>query len=221
MVKVVQHDVSFKWMTPNILEEIESATRTCYKSEDKICEGSAEKIFNQVVKQSHHDSVSEHGVISIHVNATDRATLGQITRHRLFSFSVESQRYCNYTKDKFGNEVLFVQPVELPDVDSDGYFAWHTAMVSCESIYFSMIKDMKIKPEVARSVLPNSTKTEFRITGNVRVWRNFFKLRMSKHAQADIRHLANLIYDEMINNGVPSILFDDIIPFTKEELENA
>lgn len=210
MVKVLtEQKIHFRWATPNIAEEIESATRTCYKSEDKICDGSAEKLYAQVVKQEHHDSVSEHGVISMHVDVTDRATLGQITRHRLYSFSVESQRYCNYSKGKFGSEIQVVKPIGLVEGTLE-YNTWLESMCNAEQSYFELV-NLKVKPETARMVLPNSTKTEFRITGNVRVWRNFFKLRMSNHAQAEIRHLANLLYDSMIDNGIPAFLFDDII----------
>lgn len=210
MVKIIQHKAEIEFADPRALSLIERATRTCYKSEDYIKEGSAEKLFNQVVKQTHHDSVSEHATVTVRV-FTDRATMAQISRHRSLSLSVESQRYCNYTKAKFGEEIVVVQPVEIQDEDSDAYFAWHTAMVSCESIYFSMVKDMKQKPEVARFVLPNSAKTEMVITGNIRAWRGFFKLRMSSHAQADIRHLAHLIHKEMLANGVSPIFFDDIV----------
>jgi thymidylate synthase (FAD) len=67
------------------------------------------------------------------------------------------------------------------------------------------------KPEVARSVLPNCTKTEIVMTGNVRSWRQFLSLRASGHAQKDVQHLSKLIYETFIDNDIPSYLFDDII----------
>jgi thymidylate synthase (FAD) len=205
---IVKQKAEFLWATPNIAETIEAATRTCYKSEDKIKPGSAEKLYNQVVKQSHHDSVSEHAIISLRIT-TDRATLAQFTRHRLFSYSVESQRYVNYAKEKFGNEIQVIQPFNIPD-KTEVFEIWREAMMDAEKSYFALI-NRKVNPETARMVLPNSTKVEFVVTGNVRVWRNFFSLRMGSHAQADIRDLANKIYQQMLNNNIPSFLFDDII----------
>lgn len=208
MVKIVEQEAKFRWATPEIGLSIEEGTRTCYKSEDKMCEGSDERLFNQVVKQSHHDSVSEHGVISMRI-ITDRATLAQFTRHRLFSFSVESQRYCNYSKGKFGGEITCIKPHDL-DEDTTSYRIWLYALIDAERAYFDLV-NAKVKPETARMVLPNSTKVEFVVTGNVRVWRNFFSLRLGSHAQADIRELTKKIYQQMMDNGVPSYLFDDIV----------
>lgn len=208
-MKLVEQKAEFIWATPDIAENIEKATRTCYKSEDKISEGSAQRLYNQVVKQSHHDSVSEHGVISMRFT-TDRATLAQVTRHRLFSFSVESQRYVNYTKGKFGSQIQVIKPYSLTE-GTEAYEIWKNAVEASEKAYFELVA-LKTKPETARMVLPNSTKVEFVITGNIRVWRNFLSLRLGSHAQSDIRHLAGLVYEEMKANGIPSFLFDDIIP---------
>lgn len=208
-MKIVEQKAEFLWCTPNITEGIEQATRTCYKSHNLAKDGSAEKLFNQVVKQSHHDSVSEHGSVSFQL-VTDRAVLAQLTRHRIgTSFSVESQRYCNYSKDKFGNDVTFIVPEGI-STDSETYFTWRHAMYHAENSYFKLIKE-GLKPEVARSVLPNSTKVELTFTANIRALRHLFELRMSNHAQADIRHLCTLMYDAMTLNGVPAFLFSDIV----------
>jgi thymidylate synthase (FAD) len=208
MPNIIEPKVQFITKTPMLAETIEHATRTCYKSHDLTKEGSAERLFNQIVKQSHHDSVSEHASVTVHIT-TDRATMAQFTRHRIgFAYSIESQRYCNYTKDKFGNEVSFVRPRGLKE-GSGGYIVWYYAMKAAENYYFELLKE-KVKPETARYVLPNSTKVEMTVTGNIRAWRNFFKLRADGHAQIDIRHLSKLIYDQMIENGVPKFIFDDI-----------
>lgn len=212
-MKVIQQKAEFLWATPNIGEKIEAATRTCYKSEGGIKDGSAERLFDQVVKQSHHDSVTEHGVISMRLT-TDRATMAQITRHRLFSFSIESQRYCNYTKDKFDNEITVIEPRGITK-GSLAYAMWLNAMESAEQYYFKLIEE-GLKPEVARSVLPNSCKTEIVITGNLRQWRSFLKLRLTSHAQSDIRYLCTEIVRELLDNDIPMYLISDVIGLKPE-----
>jgi thymidylate synthase (FAD) len=207
-MKIVEPKVEFIVATPNIGQVIELGTRNCYKSESKMGDGTDERLFTQVVKQNHHASVSEHGSITVRIT-TDRAMLAQITRHRHFSYSVESQRFCNYTKDKFGNEVQFIKPFDLT-IGTAAYDAWNEACVQAEQYYFEML-EYNVKPETARSVLPNCAKTEIVMTGNVRSWRHFFQLRSSDHAQKDVQHLAWLIHQVMLNNNVPSYLFSDIM----------
>jgi thymidylate synthase (FAD) len=207
-MQIVEPKVEFIAATPNIGQVIELGARNCYKSEDKMGEGSDERLFNQIVKQHHHDSVVEHGSITVRI-VTDRAMLAQITRHRHFSFSVESQRYVNYTKEKFGNSVQFIKPFDLTE-GSYPHTLWLRACRAAEEYYFSLI-GAKVKPETARSVLPNSTKTEIVMTGNVRSWRQFLSLRSSGHAQKDVQHLSQLIYQSFMDNGIPAYLFSDII----------
>jgi thymidylate synthase (FAD) len=207
-MNIVEPSIEFITATPNIGQIIELGARNCYKSENKIGEGTDEKLFNQIVKQSHHSSVAEHGSITLRI-VTDRAMLAQITRHRHFSFSVESQRYCNYNKNKFGNEVQFIKPIEI-EVGTPVWKTWKEACTIAEGAYFTML-ERGAKPEVARSVLPNCTKTEIVMTGNVRSWRQFLSLRASGHAQKDVQHLSKLIYETFIDNDIPSYLFDDII----------
>jgi thymidylate synthase (FAD) len=207
-MKIVEPKVELIAATPNMGKVIELATRNCYKSEDKIGERTDERLFHQVVKQNHHDSVVEHGSVTVRI-VTDRAMLAQITRHRHFSYSVESQRYVNYAKEKFGNEVQFIRPYDLTE-DMVAYDAWFEACLQAESYYFEML-EYGAKPETARSVLPNCTKTEIVMTGNVRSWRHFFQLRSSAHAQKDVQHLAWLIHQVMVTNGIPSYLFSDIM----------
>jgi len=209
MATIVQQSAEYITSTPNIGEVIEHACRTCYKSHNLVKEGSAERLFNQIVKQSHHDSVCEHGSITMQI-VTDRATMAQFTRHRIgLAYSIESQRYCNYSKNKFSNSVQFIKPADLIE-DTKAHDVWLHALHNAEQCYFVMLSE-GIKPETARSVLPNSTRVEMSVTGNVRAWRHFFNLRADGHAQQDIQDLCKLIYNEMMENGIPSYLFDDII----------
>lgn len=187
-----------------IMDMIEKAGRVCYKSEDLIKEGSAEKFIKNIIKRG-HESVIEHISISA-IIFTDRATSHQIVRHRIASYSQESQRYCNYSKDKFNNEITFIEPVFL-DEDSAIKSAWLNAMNNAAKSYFELIA-LGAKPEQARTVLPNSTKTELVMTMNLREWRHFLKLRTSKEADPQIREIAKMLLVQL-NDYLP-VIFNDI-----------
>lgn len=120
----------------------------------------------------------------------DRAVSHEWVRHRHLSFSQESQRYCNYSKDKYNNEITFVRPhwVNI-NADSGPSYNWVEAMEDAENYYFTLL-DKGIKPQDARAVLPNSTKTEFVVTGFWHDWVKFIDLRTSSAAHPDIKKLA-------------------------------
>lgn len=142
--------------------------------------------------------------ISVHI-VTDRAISHELVRHRVFSFCQESQRYCNYSKDKFSNELTFIIPnwvnTHCPNKENEGPsiadMEWSTAMLNAEASYFNLLRE-GWKPQEAREVLPNSTKTELIMTGFESQWEEFFKLRCSKAAHPMMQELANKI-KEVIN----------------------
>lgn len=136
----------------------------------------------------------------------DRGVTHEIVRHRLASYSQESTRYCNYANDKFGAELTFIKPI-FWDEDSVPFHEWVAMMEDIEEIYLRFIA-YGVKPEEARSILPNSLKTEIIITMNLREWRHFFKMRLSKRAHPQMREVANLIW-EALKERVP-IVFDEI-----------
>lgn len=187
-----------------ILKTIELCGRICYKSEDRITEESAKKFINSVLK-SGHESVLEHMKITIKV-ICDRGVTHEIVRHRLASYSQESTRYCNYANDKFGNELTFIKPC-FWDENSVPYHEWVVAMENAEDIYLRMLA-YGTKPEEARSVLPNSLKTEIVMTMNIREWRHFFKMRCSMRAHPQMREVALMIQKEF-QKRVP-LLFDEV-----------
>ena len=115
-------------------------------------------------------------------------------RHRLASYSQESTRYCNYTQDKFSNEIAVIKPL-FWDENSKEYKYWEEGMKACEKAYFSLI-EAGAKPQEARSVLPNSLKTEIFMTMNFREWRHFFKLRCSSAAHPQMQQVANMIFEK-------------------------
>ena len=189
-----------------MLKRIEKIGRVCYKSEDRITEGSAQKFVEKILK-SRHESVIEHEKITVKV-ICDRGITHEIVRHRIASYSQESTRYCNYSEDKFGKELTFIRPV-FWDVNSKEMCIWEENMREVEKTYNELIT-LGARPQEARSVLPNSLKTEIVITMNLREWRHFFKLRTSKHAHPQMQQIANSL---LINfkSKVP-VIFDDIIP---------
>ena len=186
----------FEIITPVDREEvyrhIELCGRVCYKSEEKVGEGSAERLIRSMLARG-HESPIEHYSISVRV-ICDRGVSHEWVRHRVASYSQESTRYCNYSKDKFGGEITFIKPAKL-DEGTPEYEAWARAMENAERSYFELLQ-MGVAPETARSVLPNSLKTEFICTMNLREWRHFFKLRTAPAAQPDMRAVACPLYEK-------------------------
>lgn len=187
-----------------ILKSIEQAGRVCYKSEDKITDGSAEKFVAGIIKRG-HEAVLEHESIRVKF-IVDRGVSHEIVRNRLAAYCQESTRYCNYSKDGFGNEITVIEPCFL-EHDTPQWVAWESAMKNAEFFYFRML-DLGCSPQEACSVLPNSLKTEVVMTANIREWRHFFKLRTSLAAHPQMREVAISLLQEF-QRLIP-VLFDDI-----------
>lgn len=150
--------------------------------------------------------------ITVHF-VCDRGVSHEFVRHRVMSFAQESTRYCNYSKDKFGNELTFIQPCWLDDERLKLYGPYHTVIrdKSLESIFIASLNnaekdyidliDLGWKPQEARAVLPNSLKTELVVTGFTSDWNHFFDLRArgttgAPHPQA--KELAEPLMKEFI-----------------------
>lgn len=175
------------------LKIIELAGRNCYKSEDKICEGSHDKMIG-MLRSKKHLSVLEHGNMTVRIIGS-RGMSHQLVRHRIAAYSQESQRYCNYSKGKFDNEVVFVEPVGFDKWDEKVQESFNQGLLSAEKYYLELL-DQGLKAEDARGVLPNQAKTEVVVTMNLRSWMHFFEMRCDKHAQTEIRFLAKGILKE-------------------------
>ena len=188
-----------------ILKRIEKIARTCYKSEDKISEddSSARKLVTNLIN-SKHEAMLEFVDITVKFTCS-RSIAQEITRHRLASFAMESQRYCAYNKDKFGNEVTFVLPSWVNDNESTELFI--QTLKNTELTYFELL-NKGLKAQEAREILPNATKTELNMKANLREWRHFFNLRCSQAAHPDIRVLA-LDLLKQFHERIP-IIFDDL-----------
>lgn len=187
-----------------ILQTIEKAGRVCYKSEDKITPESAEKFISGIIK-SWHEAVIEHANITVRF-ICDRWVTHEIVRHRMASYCQESTRYCNYTQDKFDNQITFIKPI-FREEGSEIYKKWEKAMLQAEEAYFDLIKNGASAQE-ARSVLPNSLKTEIMMTANMREWRHFFKLRCDRPAHPQMREVALMLLAEF-KEKIP-VIFDDL-----------
>ena len=192
---------SCEWIQrPNFpLEIIELAGRTCYKSEDKINQDSSKK-FVQTIMKAGHESVIEHVSASVRF-ITNRGVTHELVRHRLCAFSQESTRYVDYQQ-----EMEFINPVWRTNEHDEAYDIWEQHMINSEILYNKMRKS-GWRPEQAREILPNSLKTEIVVTANMREWRHIFKLRTSKAAHPQIRHLMKKCV-KMFQNEIP-ILFDE------------
>ena len=187
-----------------VLRKIEQCGRTCYRSEDRITPGSAEKFVRGILK-SGHESVIEHvGITGKFI--CDRGVTHEIVRHRIASYSQESTRYCNYSADKFGGELTFIQPCFWSE-NSLHYSAWMQACSCAEAEYNSLIA-FGAPPEQARAVLPNSLKTELVMTANLREWKHFFRLRCSERAHPQMREVSDMALKTM-HEAIP-VIFDDL-----------
>lgn len=201
-------NASYRIETPidgkQILKRIEHAGRTCYKSEDHITEESAKAFVRKLIERG-HESVLEHESITVRF-ICDRGVSHEIVRHRLASYSQESTRYCNYSGNRFGNQITFIKPCFLEE-GTGGYKLWKQAMFVAEKEYFELL-NWGCTPQEARSVLPNSTKTEVVMTANLREWRHFLKLRTATAAHPQMRELTVPLLHEL-QEWIP-VVFDDI-----------
>ena len=195
-----------------IYNHLELAARNCYKSEEHIAEGKTEEFLQRILK-SGHESVIEHISISVRI-VCDRGVLAELTRHRLASFSVESTRYANYSKDKFGSEITVIKPFFWQE-NSLQYQEWEEAMKASEKAYMNLIQS-GAKAQEARSVLPNSLKTDIIITANIREWLHIFNLRCSKASHPQMRQIMLPLLDEF-NKRLP-VLFGGVYGKYKESI---
>ena len=241
MILLKQSHQILTYLQPSILQRIEEAGRTCYKSEDKITDESAIPFIRRLIKMG-HESVLEHQSLSIRF-VTDRGVTHEIVRHRIASFSQESTRYCNYGSEKHGSQCKFIIPdwashiepgnyeTSWPDDDLDNGIIgnlydfrgglpdwygqssleediWFNHIANCEHDYNIMLK-AGLKPQDARSVLPNSLKTEIVVSANIREWRTILKQRTSSAAHPMMRQLMRPLLEELKHSTI-GVLFEDI-----------
>lgn len=268
-MKLIKPSVEIWQQAPGmsgIYQQIERCARVCYKSEDKIGEGTAEKMV-QMLMEREHTAMLEHGTIYLdiphdcnkligdeqryinnpysivnegeviydnvshetHYYITtnyrvlyendwlddlqylcepiefhekrvtvhficDRGISHELVRHRVFSFAQESTRYCNYSKDKFGGEITFIEPLWLEDNQQKEVYL--NSLEDAENTYMELLHNWT--PQQARAVLPNSLKTEVCMTGFMSDWEHFFELRTAQNAHPQMRELAIPLQEMLI-----------------------
>ena len=200
------------------LKHIERIGRVCYKSEDRITEdGESAKKFVKMLIDRGHEAMIEHSSLSVRFTV-DRGVSHELVRHRIASFAQESTRYVNYSLDRYGNEINVIHiekgitlDKKMNNMDANTIAAvieeWERAMEDAEKHYMKMI-ELGATPQIARSVLPSSTKTELVITANYREWGAFFKLRISATAHPQMREITIPLLEEL-KKRLP-VIFDGI-----------
>jgi len=188
-MRIIKPSVEIEYLNPKrIIKNLEKYGRKCYLSEPK---GDPNKFVADKIKLG-HESIIEHEKATVIV-VCDRGVTHEIVRHRVASYSQESTRYCNYAQEKFGSEITVVDPFFF---DFDKKLTWKNACEDAEKAYFELMSnnwpqfEKSVTPQEARSVLPNSLKTEIVVTFNMREWRHFFKLRCSAKAHPQMRQVA-------------------------------
>lgn len=189
-----------------ILKRIERYGRVCWKSEGRIGPDSAPKFVRGIMKKG-HESVIEHEKVTVRI-VCDRGVSHEIVRHRIASYSQESTRYCDYSDDPecTPKGVKFIEPFFFMG-NPEKLSIWMDAMMACEKAYNALIA-LGATPQEARSVLPNSLKTEIIVTFNLREWRHFFGLRCAKAAHPQMREITIPLFKEL-KSKIP-VIFDDI-----------
>ena len=168
-----------------IMKNLERACRTCYRSEDKITEESYKTLLKNCINRG-HESILEHEKITIRM-ICDIGVYKDLTRHRHASFSIESTRYCNYGKDKFENQIKFIEPVNI-EKNTELYEEWKTSCEEIEKHYIKMV-ELGATPDQMRMILPHSTAALVTMTANIREWKHIFSLRCTKHAHPAVEQV--------------------------------
>jgi len=224
----IMDDVNAK----EIYKKIERAGRTCYKSEDKITEASAEKFVRGLIKRG-HEAMLEHASMTVKF-IVDRGISHEMVRHRIASFAQESTRYCNYSSDKFGKEITVIAPCFFNDIPVerkneimdylDGYLKvmpteftdhekafgeWYLSCKHSELAYFAML-EYGCTPEEARGVLPTNLKTEIVVTANMREWRHILNLRAAGTTGKPHPQIAEVMINLLkeLQEKLPALFYD-------------
>lgn len=168
-----------------IMRNIERAMRTCYRSEGTMTEDSYKRLLGMAIT-SGHESVMEHEKITVRLRCSV-GTYKDLTRHRIgTAFSIESTRWCNYGKDRFDNQIRFIDPIYIREQNTKAI--WTKCMETIEENYMKGAA-MGMKPDELRLMLPHSTAADVTMTCNIREWRHILSLRTQKNVHPEIRQL--------------------------------
>jgi len=201
-MRIIKQSYKILFVTPHILHIIEKAGRICYKSENKMTEGSAIR-FTEMLRDRGHHAMLEFGDIIVKF-ITNRGVTHELVRHRLCSFAQESTRYVDYQE-----EMEFIMPVWINQniAGEEKYRMWIAAIEHAE-YYYKELREMGWRPEQAREVLPNSLKTEIVVKANTREWRHILQLRCSNKSHPQMHALMRPLHQEL--KKIIPVLYDDI-----------
>ncbi len=185
-------------ITPTPEQVIEQAGRTAYKSQSKITGESSGKFIKMLIKRGHL-SVLEHAVASFRISGVSRALTHQLVRHRVASFTQQSQRYVSE------NDFEYVVPDTIKS-NAEALKIFNQTMDKVKDCYKDLI-DLKITKEDARFIIPNAVHTEIVITANLREYRHIFDLRCKGDAQWEIRRMAIEML-KTLKQSAPNVFFD-------------
>lgn len=206
---------SFEVLTPfgrltaftgfDMLKFIERMARISHRSEDKQTDTSWKRFIQAVVLEHGDWSVTEHATATV-IFRVDRGVTHELVRHRLFSFTQESTRFVNYGKQ---TDLEFIQPARIEDGGHvySNIPTWEKAVAVSEQAYLELLRN-GVRPQEARSVLPNALAATIAVTGNLRNWRHFFLMRSSRETHPDFRRVVDPLLKTFQEN-IP-LLYDDI-----------
>ena len=186
------------------LKFIEQIARTCYKSQGN----NHEAMIRSLIKNGHH-AMLEHSILTVKF-IVDRGITHELVRHRESSFAQESTRYCNYSNEKFGNELTFIEPFWYDGASYNDKKIFEEYCANVERTYMYFI-DSGHTPQEDRAVLPNCIKSEIVLTANYREWRHIFSLRAANttgKAHPDMNAIMCPLLQE-IKSKIP-VIFDDV-----------
>lgn len=195
-MKIIEPSFSIIDFPDNALEKIERAGRICYQSESK---GLPEEFVRKLISLGHHTPL-EMASVTVEI-ICDRGVMAELTRHRLASFNIESTRYVNYSK----KNIEFIKP-SFWNENSDEYSIWLYAMEECEKAYIELLR-IGASPQQARSVLPNSLKTNIIMSCNLRELRHILDLRCNSKAHPQIREICLPLLKEVYSR-CPAVFRD-------------
>ena len=202
----VFEDLTNPVFTSTVMRKLEMIGRTCYKSEKNITDESASRFVRNLIRNG-HEAMLEHSSMTVKF-IVDRGVSHELVRHRMASFAQESTRYCNYSNEKFGSEITVIKPCFYQEY-SEEYDLWKAAMENAEYKYFQLL-NAGSTPQEARSVLPNSLKTEIWMTANLREWRHVLKLRAAGTTGKPHPQMAEVMVPllEYFKKYLPDVFFD-------------
>ncbi|GAB6273620.1 MAG: FAD-dependent thymidylate synthase [Peptococcaceae bacterium] len=193
--------VELLFITPQAEKLIETAGRTAYLSHDKQAENTAERFIKMLLLKGHH-SVFEHAYATFRISGVSRAFTHQFVRHRLCSFTQQSQRFVSETN------FAYVEP-ESVKKNPEAHAIFINLMTKAKEAYLALQK-LGIKNEDARFVLPSSIESQLVVTANLREWRHIIKLRGSRSAQWEIRAVVLEILS-FLKQHTPAVFADLVI----------